>query len=221
MVSRRRISIPLAVAAFVAVLASGCGNTREADLENGKRLYTGQLADGQKKPTANYQPCGACHALARANAAGTAGPSLDSAFSQARTDGMTSSTFEGVVLGQIKHPRRGSIMPADLVEGDDAEDVAAYVAKVAGEPGEDKGQLAAIGGGCKGDPIAAKGGTLTIPACDTGALAFASAEATVPGRGGRDRHAQPVADQRTTSASRATARARSSARAASRRSPPT
>ena len=49
----------LAVAALVAVLASGCGKTREADLENGKRLYTGQLADGQKKPTENYQPCGA------------------------------------------------------------------------------------------------------------------------------------------------------------------
>ena len=93
---------------------------------------------------------------------------------------MTSSTFEGVVLGQIKHPRRGSIMPADLVEGDDAVDVAAYVAKVAGEPGEDEGQLAAIGGGCKGDPIPAKDGTLTIPACETGALAFASAEATSP-----------------------------------------
>jgi plastocyanin len=175
-----RSTISLALAALVAVLAASCGNTHEADIENGKRLYTGQLADGQKKPSSNYQPCAACHALARANASGTAGPSLDAAFSQARMDGMTEDTIKGVVLGQIHHPRRGSTMPARLVEGDDATDVAAYVAQVAGEPGEDKGQLAAIGGGCKGDPIAAKGSTLTIPACETGALAYASAEATAP-----------------------------------------
>jgi plastocyanin len=180
MVSRRISSIFLAAAAC-AVVASGCSTeTREPDLENGKRLYTGQLAEGQKKPTANYQPCGACHALARANASGTAGPSLDAAFAQARADGMTDATIEGVTLGQIDSPRKGSTMPADLVTGDDAKDVAAYISEVAAEPGEDKGQLAAIGGGCDEPPIAAKGTTLTIPACDTGALAFLSKEATAP-----------------------------------------
>jgi plastocyanin len=180
MVSRRTSSLFLALAAS-AVVASGCGTTeREADLQNGKRLYTGQLADGQSKPTDNYQPCGACHALARANASGTAGPDLDAAFAQAREDGMTKATIEGVVVDQIAHPRRGSAMPANLVEGDDAQDVAAYIATVAAQPGEDKGQLAAIGGGCDEPPIAAKGTTLTIPACETGALSFLSKEATAP-----------------------------------------
>ena len=173
------MSLTIVALAASAAIVSACGaESREPDLANGKRLYTGQLADGQKKPTANYQPCGACHALARAGSSGTAGPDLDAAFAQARKDGMTSATVEGVVHGQIVAPRRESTMPADLVEGDDANDVAAYVAQVAGQPGEDKGQLASIGGGCEGDPIAAKGATLTIPACDTGALAFASAEAT-------------------------------------------
>jgi mono/diheme cytochrome c family protein len=176
----RTISILVSLAA-AAVVASGCSTeTREPDLENGKRLYTGQLAEGQKKPTAGYQPCGACHALARANASGTAGPSLDAAFAQAREDGMTKATVEGIVIGQIKSPRRSSTMPANLVTGDDAQDVAAYIAQVAAQPGEDKGQLAAIGGGCDEPPIAAEGTTLTIPACETGALAFLSSEATAP-----------------------------------------
>ena len=172
----------MTAAAFAAAVAvAGCGTKeREPDLANGKRLYVGQLAEGQKKPSANYQPCGACHALARAGTTGTAGPDLDAAFAQAREDGMTKGTVEGVVHGQIQSPRRGSAMPAELVTGDDATDVAAYVAEVAAQPGEDQGQLAAIGGGCDEPPIAAKGTTLTIPACETGALAFLSKQATAP-----------------------------------------
>ena len=176
---RRSISIVLALAAF-AVLAACGTQAREPDLANGKRLYTGQLENPKQKPTANYQACGNCHALARADSSSTTGPNLDAAFSQARKDGMTKGTVEGVVHGQILHPRRGSIMPAGIVEGDDANDVAAYVAEVAGKPGEDQGVLASIGGGCKdAKPIAAKGTTLTIPACDVG-TAFATTEATAP-----------------------------------------
>ena len=36
-------------------------------------------------------------------------------------------------------------MPADIVTGDDARDVAAYVAQAAAVPGEDTGRLAAVG----------------------------------------------------------------------------
>jgi len=182
MVSRRRSSIFLASAALAAAAAvAGCSaGSREPDLENGKRLYTGQLAEGQKKPSEKYQPCGSCHALARAGSSGTAGPDLDAAFAQARRDGMTAATIEGVVHGQIDAPRVNSTMPAELVRGDDARDVSAYVAQVAGQSGEDKGALAAIGGGCDEPPIAAKGGKLTIPACDTGALAFLSPQASAP-----------------------------------------
>jgi plastocyanin len=178
-VSRRISAIVLALAAC-AVLAA-CGTEKHtADLVNGKRLYTGQLENPKDKPTANYQPCSSCHALARAKSSSTTGPNLDAAFSQARKDGMTTATIEGVVHGQILHPRRDSIMPAGIVTGDDAQDVAAYVAQVAGQPGDDQGALAAIGGGCKDTkPIAAKGTTLTIPACDVG-LAFASSQAIAP-----------------------------------------
>ncbi len=175
MVSRRRIPTLFVAAALVAG-ATGCGQ-EEPDLENGKRLYTGQLAEGQKRP-ADYQPCGACHALARAGTTGTAGPDLDEAFATARRDGMNERTIQGVVEDQINSPRKSSSMPADLVTGDDARDVAAYIASVAGEPGEDRGLLATIGVKQNTKPIAAENGVLQMPADETGGLAFASSRAT-------------------------------------------
>src|SRR4051794_23821443 len=102
MVSRRRSPFLLAATALVAV-AVGCGSS-EPDLSNGKRLFTGDVPKGYKADHAKYQPCSACHALGRANSTANAGPSLDQAFQQARKDGMTSGTVEGVVYGQIKHP---------------------------------------------------------------------------------------------------------------------
>jgi mono/diheme cytochrome c family protein len=158
-------------------LAGGCGNKQDADLPNGKRLYTGQLAKGQKAGS-GYQPCGSCHTLARANTKGTQGPDLDNAFIAARQDGMNDRTIQGVIEDQIAHPRRSSIMPAGIVTGDDARDVAAYIASVAGVPGKDQGQLASIGTVQNTKPIAAQNGGLTIGADPTGALAFASTQAT-------------------------------------------
>jgi plastocyanin len=71
-------------------------------------------------------------------------------------------------------------MKPGLVEGDNARDVAAYVAYAAAKPGQDSGFLASAGAPKKGPPIAAKGGTLTIPSDPSGALAFASDKASAP-----------------------------------------
>jgi plastocyanin len=155
------------LAAAAALLAAGCGED-EPDLANGKKLFAGE---GQ---------CGSCHALARANTKSTVGPDLDSAFRQALRDGMERSTVEDTVLNQIEHPRRSSVMKPGLVKGQDAIDVAAYVGYAAARPGKDSGLLAAAGQPKKGPPIAAKGGTLTIPADPTGALAFTSDKASAP-----------------------------------------
>jgi mono/diheme cytochrome c family protein len=179
MVNWRRSPIFL-VAAALAVGASACANsTQNADLENGKRLFTGEIPKNAK-PTMKYQPCGACHALARANTKSTAGPDLDAAFMAARRDGMTEQTIDGIVKHQIGFPRRNSAMPADLVTGDDASDVAAYIASVAGEPGEDQGQLASIGAPVNSKPIPAKNGVLEMDANPQGKLAFASTMANAP-----------------------------------------
>jgi plastocyanin len=127
------------------------------------------------------QKCGSCHVLARANTKGVQGPNLDEAFGAARRDGLGEGTVEGVVLRQIGNVRRSSKMPPDLVEGQDARDVAAYVASVAGQPGKDAGALASAGAPkVSNKPIAAKNGVLTMDADPTGALAFASTKATAP-----------------------------------------
>lgn len=115
-----------------ALGSSGCdlvdGGPNEV---NGKALFV--------------EHCGACHALQRAGTAGTVGPDLDAAFRRARRDGLGVDTIAGVVEGQIEHPGRNSHMPADLVTGEDAEDVAAYVARSAAVPGRDTGRLADVG----------------------------------------------------------------------------
>jgi plastocyanin len=158
---------PLCAAALAALSLAACGREDSPDLVNGKELFIGEGT------------CGSCHALARAGTNGTQGPDLDEAFAQARRDGMNEDTVEGVVLRQIAHPRRNSIMPADLVTGNDAEDVAAYVAEVAGIPGEDTGALADVGVD-RGGTAKAENGTLQIDADESGALAFTASKATAP-----------------------------------------
>lgn len=160
-------SILLAALAALAVLLPACGREETPDLVNGKELFIGEGT------------CGSCHALARAGTKGTQGPDLDAAFAQARDSGMNSETFEGIVYRQIGFPRRNSIMKPDLVEGDDARDVAAYVAEVAAQPGEDTGALAEVGVK-KGGTATAKAGVLQIDADPSGALAFTASKATAP-----------------------------------------
>jgi plastocyanin len=155
----------------LALAAAGCGNgganPAHADLVNGKKLFIGKAT------------CGSCHTLQRAGTKGNQGPNLDAAFENSRNNGFGDSVIAGVVLDQIHHPRRGSIMPAGLVKGDDARDVAAYVGSVAGKPGKDAGLLASVGTTNNTSKVAVeKGGKLTIPADPTGALAFTFGKAT-------------------------------------------
>ncbi len=121
--------MPLLVAAL-ALLLSACGR-EEDDLANGKALFT--------------ERCGSCHVLARAGTQGNTGPSLDASFRTALDDGEGRETVKGIVHDQILYPRKSSQMPAGLVEGQDAKDVAAYVAFAASRSGEDDGALAQAG----------------------------------------------------------------------------
>jgi mono/diheme cytochrome c family protein len=129
--SGHRSLAALAIAGLVAVLAAGCGREHEPDLVNGKAMFV--------------QKCSSCHALNRANSQGTRGPNLDESFDVALREGMNEATVAGVVKRQIANVRRGSEMPANLVTGNDATDVAAYVASVIGKQGQDGGALAQAG----------------------------------------------------------------------------
>jgi plastocyanin len=70
-------------------------------------------------------------------------------------------------------------MPADLVTGDLARDVAAYVGEAAAVPGEDTGALAEVGAE-EGGTAKAENGVLQIDAAESGALAFTASTATAP-----------------------------------------
>jgi plastocyanin len=164
--------------AAVAALTSGCGgaSTSQANVIHGKEQFVAK--------------CGVCHTLARAGTKGNAGPNLDEAFARARRDGFGETTFAGIVEQQIGQPSRlpqvdpktgkeAPGMPANIVTGRDAHDVAAYVAMTAAAGGEDSGQLASVGARPEGT-AKEEGGTLAIPVHPNGGLAFefADAEAT-------------------------------------------
>jgi cbb3-type cytochrome c oxidase subunit III len=119
----------LGVALLLAVvLGAGCGTgglSEGGSASQGQQLFSGA---GQ---------CASCHTLRAAGAKGTIGPNLDDAFAQARADGVGESTIREVVRQQIEFPVPANVsvnvppMPKDLVEGEDADSVAAYVASVA------------------------------------------------------------------------------------------
>lgn len=107
-----------------------------------------------KHPTANLvsgkvmfqKTCGGCHTLAHASTSGSTGPNLDDAFRQDKADGVKSTSIQGLVDSWIRYPNTQGVMPQGLLKGQDAQDVAAYVAAVAARPGQDTGALAAAGG---------------------------------------------------------------------------
>jgi mono/diheme cytochrome c family protein len=118
-----RALVGAALVFVAAVLTAGCGTGGPAsggNVSSGKKLF---LTEGK---------CGGCHTLADAGSRGQVGPNLDEAFAATRADEIKESTIRNVVLDQIRYPTSESGMPADLVRGQDAEDVAAYVSSVAG-----------------------------------------------------------------------------------------
>jgi plastocyanin len=142
------------------------------------------LVQGKKDFVAR---CGTCHTLARAGSKGTVGPNLDEAFRRSRQDGMKSSTFMGVVERQIENPNTNQqvdpqtgktlpSMPANIVTGEAARNVAAYVAQSAAVPGKDTGKLAQVGEQKAQGTAKESNGTLDIPVAGAG-LAFKYADA--------------------------------------------
>jgi mono/diheme cytochrome c family protein len=136
----RRVGVWGALLAAAALLASGCGYGGVAnggarpDVQNGQQLFS--------------STCGSCHTLQAAGTSGTIGPNLDNAFAADRKQGYPDSSIENVVLDQIrlgsgpietytngKHFTPKTQMPANLLTGQNAADVAAYVASVAGVNG--------------------------------------------------------------------------------------
>lgn len=123
----------IAPVALLLLAIGGCAVKHPvANLVRGKQLFVAK--------------CEVCHTLAHADTTGTIGPNLDVAFRQDRADGIKSTSIEGLVDYWIQYPNQnpasGAVMPSMLLKGQQAQDVAAYVAAVAAEPGHDTGALA-------------------------------------------------------------------------------
>ncbi len=143
----RTVRAAIALGALLAAVAAGCGETVGYS-EGGDRVAGRELF---------IEGCGSCHTLADAGTTAQIGPNLDYAFLQSRKDGLGESTIQQVVRGQIAYPvtdppvEGAAGMPADIFTGQDADDVAAYVASVAGlDVDEDGKPDAPAGGGSDG-----------------------------------------------------------------------
>jgi cytochrome c553 len=131
---RRRDAVwPLAVGLAVLFSAAGCGSggpAKQADLAHGRELFQG----GAK----GNLSCGFCHTLKAAATVGPFGPDLDQEGVEYRTKHMSQREIQDFVLNQIRHPTcldpndPSRCMPTDIVTGGDAADVAAFMAKCAG-----------------------------------------------------------------------------------------
>jgi mono/diheme cytochrome c family protein len=138
--NRRRRLRRVALLSLAALALAGCGTgglaEENADTSEGKLLFT--------------QRCGACHTLREAGTPGSsggnpaAGPNLDQAFAGPKSEDFQESTIREVVREQIDFPTPP--MPEDLVEGADADAVAAYVAEVAANPDAEVALPAGAGG---------------------------------------------------------------------------
>jgi mono/diheme cytochrome c family protein len=163
--------LPVLAALAIALPASGCG-TSTADVQRGRVLF--------------IQKCGVCHTLAQAGTTAQIGPDLDDAFAAARTAGEKGDTVEGIVKAQVEFPRPSNnnpavSMPADVVTGQDLEDVAAYVGLYAGVPGAappeapgGPGAQVFAGNGC--------GGCHTLAAAESGGVTGPNLDEVLPGQ---------------------------------------
>ncbi len=126
-----RLRGPLATVliSLLLIAAGGCAVKHPVtNLVHGKQLFVSK--------------CGSCHTMSHAGTTGAIGPNLDVAFHQDRADGIKSTSIEGLVSYWIQYPNGQGVMPARLYTGQDAQDVAAYVGRVAAIPGQDTGALA-------------------------------------------------------------------------------
>jgi mono/diheme cytochrome c family protein len=163
--------LALAALAGVVIAASGCGTT-SADETRGRVLF--------------IQKCGTCHTLAQAGTTAQIGPDLDSAFAAARESGQNSDTVEGIVKAQVESPRPVNdnpavSMPAEIVTGQDLDDVAAYLGMYAGVPGAAPPKVP----GGPGAQVFANngcGGCHTLAAAKSGGVTGPNLDEALPGQ---------------------------------------
>jgi mono/diheme cytochrome c family protein len=89
-------------------------------------------ASDQEAKVLFQQNCGSCHTLARAGTDGVVGPNLDELLGQGTPEANKTRVLNAIKNGFDTEEFPG-YMPAGIVQGQDAEDVADFVSRVAGQ----------------------------------------------------------------------------------------
>lgn len=118
MILLRTLTFSVLILSAVALLASGCGGAKNTDSKDAASKDAATSTGSADGKALFQSSCGGCHTLADADTQGAAGPNLD----KANTD--EAHVKEMIVKG-------GGAMPAGLLEGKQADTVAAYVASAA------------------------------------------------------------------------------------------
>jgi cytochrome c2 len=137
-VVRRRTWVSLLVVALCAGLGAGCGGSgpvKKGDIAHGRLLFM--------NGTGGKRGCVFCHPIAAAGANGPFAPNLDNIYQfDWKSQGFSETKIRRVVLDQILRDAYcqvpnlpGQCMPKKIVTGQDAVDVASFVAQCAGHKG--------------------------------------------------------------------------------------
>jgi mono/diheme cytochrome c family protein len=119
-----RVSIVALYVAFGLVVPALVLANKEEDTGGVGALRSEPMTASEERGKNLFrQTCASCHSLAAVNARGVTGPSLDQ---------IGEVTPERIVNAIENGGTGQNLMPANLLEGEEARDVAEYVSKVAG-----------------------------------------------------------------------------------------
>ena len=118
------------VALVFAVLVPVWALSREGGESASPESVPSSLQEGKELFVTN---CGACHTLAKAGTDGVVGPNLDELLAPPGPTDPDPATIKPRVLSAIENGVGGR-MPAGILSGEQAEQVANFVSQCAGEP---------------------------------------------------------------------------------------
>ncbi|HKG19073.1 MAG TPA: cytochrome c [Candidatus Limnocylindrales bacterium] len=117
----------MAIFVVVAVIVAGIAAIAIRDEGSPSSTETGVAGTDETAKELFATNCGSCHTLARAGTDGVVGPNLDELLGQGTPEGN-----EPRVLTAIENGINGR-MPAGILAGAQAEEVASFVAREAGQ----------------------------------------------------------------------------------------
>jgi mono/diheme cytochrome c family protein len=117
------------VAVLFAVLIPAWAISREGGEEASPQNVPANLQEGKELFVTN---CGSCHTLYKAGTDGVVGPNLDELLAPPSPSPPEASTIKPRVLSAVQDGVGGK-MPKGILTGPQAEEVAEFVAQVAGD----------------------------------------------------------------------------------------